>query len=236
MVDRMGLRVGLGMMMVVLGGWGCNPFHPQPSDKVKTADLYCTFGVSEVGGNIMAIAGFQQKNAWGTYVVLSATDQIRVNGVELEYGDLIVMKGYSKQIARADRYVFELIREGEAVYSSTVTVPSAVTIQTPASGAVCSRAKGMDLTWVNNGTLGTTISFRITGEDIDSSSVVPTSVADIGVYSIPANFIQPIAGKENATFSAKVEMTRRVSGQMDLSLKGTIEGTAGTSVIVTSTP
>lgn len=228
------LSFALVAVAVTLGG--CDPFHPQPSDKVKTENIYCTFGVSRMSDHVVALAGFQEKSAWGPFLKLSATDQIRVNGTTLDYGDLILLKGYSRKLTPADEYVFEFIREGEAVYTSTVTTPPTVTVTAPTADTLHARSKPMDIAWSANGLINSTISLRITGQDIDSSSVVPITLADVGTYSVPARFTQPVEGREFATFPATVELTRRITGRMSPSLKGTIEGTAEATVVISSAP
>lgn len=125
------------------------------SDNIKTSGFYANYSVTGSQANTALVscsASFQVESG-GTYIDLSSGDSVTCNGQSMSRSELAGIVTYSASVAYQVGGTYEIVltRTGESPYSSTVTLPEAVTGISPTSGSY-SKGAQINYSWTPSST------------------------------------------------------------------------------------
>lgn len=197
---------------------GC--LEEEDSCNIRTPGIYTEYYVSEIDGQASVNATFWVGDGpQGTYLELgSCGDTIEVNGIKLnETGSYPTH--YTAKMPAATEYVFAFIRPKEKAYYSVMdNVPGAIHIETP-QGEQIARDEDLLLLWQDNG--NSQISLNISS---GCFTYYRETLTDDGRHIVPANTFATRPQYCTKGCAATATLTRKFSGRLSPSLKGTIGG------------
>lgn len=216
---------------------GCTPIL---SEDVPIGDWYVNYQVFDEVDSVRVRAEFRVRTALGDVIRLSAGDTITVNGTVLVYDGLVVPH-YAGTVDFATEYAFVFTRPDVGAFTSTASLPGAVTITAPASGATVSQQTGFTVTWDDGDTTsdgsydvfvdtttGTCDVFAV--ESAPSATTVTFSQANF----IAAGETEPPCG--NSTLNGTLTVRSYKAGALDPIFRGLIRGVTDTSQSIVLSP
>jgi hypothetical protein len=209
---------------------GCSTTN---SDNVNTEGFYVVFELTADGANTRGDATFYVGGLTGTVVQLSAGDSVTCNGNPMNESQDLFNRYYywggCGALTVDATYTFVFTRStasGDEVYTSTVTMPEALTLTSPGDGSTHNRGAPINVTW----TAGSdSIVLRLTGDGDSAESPGSTTTfsategaqADDGVASFTGTQTNPDS-INGAITNARIMGTRSRDGSMDPLLAGTV--------------
>lgn len=220
----------ISMMIVAVLGSGC---AKTDSDNIKTSGFYADYTVKTLASNssVATCSATFRVEAGGTYIDLSSGDTVTCNGQSMSRSEILGIVTYSANLTATAgaTYTIVLTRAGESPYSSSVTLPEAVSPTSPAQGASAVKGNALSFSWAtsSNSTDAMVVSASsVTSGDnkCPSSSYFQDSAPENGVGSFSASEMSlPATGVAGAC-SMAITWQRRRAGGMSSGLKGDISG------------
>ncbi|MCJ8278243.1 MAG: hypothetical protein HRT44_03895 [Bdellovibrionales bacterium] len=224
----------------VLSLVGCSTTE---SENINTEGFYAVYTLTEDAGGTRGDVIFYVGGETGTVIQLSDGDSVTCNGNTLnenqDFIGRIYYWGSCGALGVGNKYTFVFTRQVDdgdnEVYTSTVTMPSAVSISSPWDSATFTRGQTIPVTW-NAGVGGDTVSVSISGsgQSADSTGTAryvsgDGSLADDGSHTLTSEATNPdsITG---VISNAAITVTRSRSGLMDPGLDGRVSATRQDSV------
>ncbi len=206
------------------------------SDNVKTSGIYASYSVD---GNSISTATctviLRVGGVTGTYLDLSASDQLTCDGQAMSKSSLLGIITYSASVSYSVGKSYEIVltRSGETPYSSTVSLPEAVNITSPTSGTSFSKGSAITTTWSLPTTTAGGAYVSISASSGGSSySKNYSQTNELGTYTFAATDSQS-ESMPVGSWSGTIQVQRYISGTLASGLSGTILGTQSKSVAIT---
>ncbi len=192
------------------------------SDNVKTSGFYVTYSVTQEGtAKPTAVANLQVGGATGTYIDLSESDSVSVDGTKLERQKTIINSiYYSASVEEKPTYTFVLARAEESSTTKVVShpVPFALQETEKLSGAYTGN---VTLNWSGSGTAGTMV-ISVEPQPAASgctSRTVETGLPDNGTHTLSLDKLVP-SDKTMPVCTYKLTLARETSSKIGSPFEG----------------
>ncbi len=208
----------LGLCLCLTGLIGC---YTADSGDYATEQIHCGFAVELADGIVTATASFWTPGARPgnpTYLVLTASDTVTVNGVRMQRKRGPLFDFYEATLEPVDAYVFTFSRGDGESYDSTVPAIPEVIVTHPLPAAY-SRAEDLLVTWTNP-VADSDVTIHVPdGQYFDG---IFQTIEDFGEHTIPAGTFTLDEMSPQTDIQAQVIVTRRHEGTMSADLNGSI--------------
>ena len=214
------------------------------SDNVKTSGFYATIRVAGSSTNTATVscsAQFQVGGSTGTYLDLTGGDTVTCNGNSMTKTEFAGIVTYSASVTYSvgSTYTVTLTRSGESPYTSSVTLPEAVTVLSPANASSFQKGTQRNYSWTPSSNASDYM--RITLDYVTSSTPEPCPYGSnddsapengSGAFSTTQTIRSPnVAG----TCSGKITFSRYRDGTLASGLTGTVMAVQTTTITQTIT-
>lgn len=193
------------------------------SSNIKTSgfcpNMSVTKNVSNTSVSVQFTAGC---GIGGSYIELSAGDtlSVQVNSGSLQSLNKSVVLGivtYSTNITAnvGDTVTITLHREDEGSYSSSVVVPSAISIISPGDGSTVNNGSSFNVTWTSGGGGSMPVSFNWSYDNAGTTISKSTSTTSSDTGSTTISGLHTTHSRGSTITGATVKLGRRLTGTLN---------------------
>lgn len=206
------------------------------SDNIKTSGIRATFSV--VGNNqnsVTCTASFQVgEGVGGTYLDLDANDSITCNGNSMSKTDFVTVS-YSATVPYqvGGTYTLVFTRAGEGSYTSTVTLPEAISNYSPNTAQTLQKGSPLNISWTPSSN-ATDDSFSAYLSLSGVSELLTDSPPEQGALGFGSAETTP-SPSNTGNITGTLEYSRSRTGTMATGLSGSITASQKASISVTLT-